>query len=111
MAEEKIDKDIKIYNLLPHMHYRGKDIKFSVISPEGDKTTLVHVPDYNFNWQWIYELETPFVAKKGSTILVEAVFDNSFQNPLNPDPSKELKFGPQSTDEMLYGMFNYTLED
>lgn len=111
IAEEKIDKDIKIYNLLPHMHYRGKDIKFSVISPEGEKTTLVHVPDYNFNWQWIYELETPFVAKKGSTILVEAIFDNSFQNPLNPDPSKDLKFGPQSTDEMLYGMFNYTVED
>jgi hypothetical protein len=93
------------------MHYRGKSIKFSVIFPDGQKYTLVSIPDFNFNWQWFYKLKTPFEAPAGSIIMVEGVFDNSPQNPLNPDPSQDLTFGIQSSDEMLIGFFNYTLED
>ena len=93
------------------MHYRGKSIRFSVIDPAGEKHTLLSVPDYNFNWQWFYQLETPFRAEAGSIILVEGVFDNSVQNPFNPDPSMDVGFGIQSYDEMLIGFFNYTLEE
>lgn len=110
-TSDTLTKDIKIHYIAPHMHYRGKRIKFSVISPEGDKKTLVSVPDFNFNWQWMYKLNEPMSVSKGSIVMVEGVFDNSVQNPLNPDPSKELHFGIQSTDEMLIGFFNYTVED
>ncbi len=108
---DTITRAIKIYYVVPHMHYRGKSITFSVIFPNGERHTLVSIPDFNFNWQWFYKLKTPFEAPAGSIILVEGVFDNSLQNPLNPDPSKELTFGVQSTDEMLIGFFNYTLVD
>ena len=108
---DTITKGINIHYIVPHMHYRGKQIKFSVIHPNGEKETLVSVPDFNFNWQWMYKLENSYFAPKGSVILVEGVYDNSFQNPLNPDPSQELRYGIQSTDEMLIGFFNYTLAD
>ncbi len=108
---DTISRDIHIHFVLPHMHYRGKQIKFSVIKPNGVKETLVSVPDYNFFWQYMYKLKRPYFAPKGSVILVEGVFDNSYQNPFNPDPSKDIEFGIQSTDEMLIGFFNYTLDD
>lgn len=106
---DTISKAIKIHYVAPHMHFRGKDIKFSVIFPSGERHTLISIPDFNFNWQWIYKLEKPFQAPAGSVILVEGTFDNSSQNPLNPDPSQDVTFGIQSTDEMLIGFFNYTL--
>lgn len=108
---DTISRAIKIHYVVPHMHYRGKSIKFSVIFPNGEKHILVSIPDFNFNWQWFYQLKTPFEAPAGSIILVEGVFDNSPQNPLNPDPSQDLTFGIQSSDEMLIGFFNYTLAD
>lgn len=109
-VSDTLNSDITIHNVIPHMHYRGKKINISIVLPSGKKETLVAVPDYNFNWQYIYKLAVPFKAPKGSVLLVEAIFDNSFQNPLNPDPSKELRFGLQSTDEMLIGSINYTID-
>jgi hypothetical protein len=93
------------------MHYRGKSFKMYVRTPEGDTKTIISVPEFNFNWQWLYQLEEPYFIKKGSVLIAEGIYDNSHQNPLNPDPSKDLIFGIQSTDEMLLGMFNYTIED
>ncbi|PKA84603.1 copper type II ascorbate-dependent monooxygenase-like protein [Ulvibacter sp. MAR_2010_11] len=110
-VEEPISRDIKIHYIVPHMHYRGKSITFSVLYPDGSKEMLVSVPDFNFNWQRMYRLKDPKFVPKGSTILVEGIYNNTYQNPFNPDPSKELGFGIQSTDEMLIGFFNYTLED
>jgi hypothetical protein len=79
--------------------------------PDGTEKTLISVADYNFNWQWLYKLKEPVFVPKGSRIRVDGVYDNTYQNPLNPDPTKELTFGIQSTDEMLIGFFNYTIED
>ncbi|PHS64781.1 MAG: hypothetical protein COB12_07640 [Flavobacterium sp.] len=109
-AEDLITENIKIHYIIPHMHYRGKSIKFKVQYPSGNIETLVSLPDYNFNWQWFYKLKKPISIPKGSKIIVEGVFDNTFQNPFNPDPSKKLIYGVQSTDEMLIGFFNYTLD-
>lgn len=109
VAQDTIQRDIYIHNLMPHMHYRGTAIKMSVIKPNGIIIPLVSVPDFNMDWQWLYELKEPIFAPKGSVIIVEGVFDNTVQNPFNPDASKEVRFGIQSTDEMLTGFFNYTL--
>ncbi|WP_432411266.1 redoxin domain-containing protein [Rasiella sp. SM2506] len=111
VAQDTIQRDIYIHSLMPHMHYRGKSIKISVITPDGGSIPLVSVPDFNMDWQWLYELKEPIFAPKGSVIFVEGVFDNTVQNPMNPDASKEIRFGIQSTDEMLTGFFNYTLAD
>ena len=83
----------------------------SVKKPDGTVIPLVSVPDFNMDWQWLYELKAPIFAPKGSLIIVEGTFDNTVQNPFNPDASKEIRFGIQSTDEMLTGFFNYTLAD
>lgn len=108
---DTLTKDIDIHYLVPHMHYRGTSMRMSVIAPSGEQQTLISVPDYNFNWQYLYKLKEPIRVTKGSVILVEGTYDNSWQNPLNPDPSKELHFGIQSTDEMLIGFLNYTLAE
>ena len=109
-VSDTISKDIKIHYLVPHMHYRGKSIKVTAIKPDGSEEVLVSVPDYNFNWQYLYKLKEPAALPKGSIVKVEGIYDNTFQNPFNPDPSQELHYGIQSTDEMLIGFFNYTLD-
>lgn len=108
---DSIQRDIKLHYVVPHMHYRGKSITFSVQYPDGTKETIVSVPDFSFNWQRLYQLKVPKSIPKGSKIIVEGIYDNTYQNPFNPDPEKEVRFGIQSTDEMLIGFFNYTLDD
>ncbi len=108
---DEINRNIKIHYVVPHMHYRGKSIKMIVELPDGSEKTLISVADYNFNWQWLYKLKEPVFVPKSSRIRVDGIYDNTYQNPLNPDPTQELSFGIQSTDEMLIGFFNYTIED
>jgi hypothetical protein len=67
------------------------------------------VPDYNFNWQQNYILKEPLDIPAGSKLIVEGTFDNSYQNPINPDPNVEVSFGRQSYDEMLCAFFSYTI--
>jgi hypothetical protein len=110
-VEDSIHRDITLYYVVPHMHYRGKSITFSVQYPNGIKETIVSVPDFNFNWQRLYQLKEPKFIPKGSKIIVEGVYDNTYQNPFNPDPNEEVTYGIQSADERLIGFFNYTLED
>ncbi len=110
-AVDSIEKDIHIHYVVPHMHYRGKSIKFNVQLPNDSLKTIVSIPDFNFNWQWLYKLKEPIPVPKGSKIIVEGIYDNTYQNQLNPDPTQELHYGIQSTDEMLIGFFNYTIDD
>jgi hypothetical protein len=110
-VEDSIQENIKLHYVVPHMHYRGKSITFSVQYPDGTKETIVSVPDFSFNWQRLYRLKEPKSIPKGSKIIVEGIYDNTYQNPFNPDPEKEVRFGIQSTDEMLIGFFNYTIDD
>lgn len=106
------DHDTTLYALRPHMHYRGKSFKFSVIYPDGKRETLMNVPNYNFAWQPTYRLTEPKFLPAGSRVITDAVFDNSEFNPGNPDPSIVVKGGAQSWDEMFIGYFTYTnLED
>ncbi len=104
---EKIYEDIRIFGFFPHMHYRGKSMKYTLIDPEGKKQTLISIPNYNFNWQRNYYLDKPLDVRKGSKILVEAVFDNSAQNIFNPNPEEAVYYGEQTFDEMMIGFFSY----
>jgi hypothetical protein len=94
-----------LVSLLPHMHLRGKSFEFRVVYPDGRTETLLRVPHYSYNWQLSYYLAYPLPLPPGTTIECTAHFDNSAANILNPDPSKSVRFGPQSWDEMMIGYF------
>jgi hypothetical protein len=94
---------------MPHMHYRGSRASYEARYPGGRRETLLSVPCYRFNWQTLYTLRTPKRVPAGTEILVTGIFDNSRSNPANPDPSKEVRWGLQSWDEMFIGYVLYTV--
>ncbi|HEU4389626.1 MAG TPA: DUF3471 domain-containing protein [Blastocatellia bacterium] len=99
-------RDVELYTYLPHMHVRGKDMKYDVIYPDGRQETLLYIPAYNFNWQLMYRLEKPVLLPKGTKMIVTAHFDNSAANKSNPDPTKTVRFGDPTYDEMMVGYFD-----
>jgi len=102
-AERVMPKPAIIYNMLPHAHFRGKASQFSVVYPDGTEEVLLHVPNYDFNWQTTYELAEPKYIPAGTKIVHTTWWDNSAQNPANPDPTVEVTWGDQSFEEMLFG--------
>ena len=100
-------KDLYITSLNPHMHLRGKDMRFEVTYPDGRKETLLNVPHYNFHWQQIYRTSKPIFIPKGTRMAVVAHFDNSANNSYNPDPSKVVRWGEASEMEMMDGWIEY----
>jgi mono/diheme cytochrome c family protein len=104
-------QDSTILTLTPHMHYRGKDFQYTLTRPDGTKQDLLKVSKYNFGWQTGYEFEKPVSAPKGSRIDCVAHWDNSTNNPNNPDPTKDISFGPQSYDEMMIGFVDYIVDE
>ncbi|MBO93293.1 MAG: hypothetical protein CMI32_00135 [Opitutales bacterium] len=88
---------------MPHMHLRGKAFKYELLKQNGERETLLEVPRYDFNWQLRYELKEPRSLPSGSRIEVTGVFDNSSENPANPDPNRIVRWGDQSDEEMLIG--------
>ena len=100
-------KEIMLYGLRPHMHYRGKYMRMSVEFPDGTLEDLINVPDYNFAWQPTYRLSEPILLPSGSRVIIDGAFDNSIHNLGNPDPSTWVRGGAQSWDEMFIGYFSY----
>lgn len=100
-------QDSYLSTLTPHMHLRGKTIKYTAVFPDGSERMLLNVPKYDFNWQWRYILDEPLLMPKGSVLKVAAVYDNSTANPHNPDPDAWVTFGEETGDEMLVGAFEY----
>ena len=100
-------RDVELLTFLPHMHVRGKDMKYEAIYPDGRRETVLFVPNYDFNWQTLYKLEKPLSLPKGTKMLVTAHYDNSAKNKYNPDPSKTVRFGDPTYDEMMVGYFDY----
>ena len=95
-------------NLFPHMHTRGQAFKYEVIGATGkDTTTILDVPNYNFNWQTYYAFKKPLEIAAGAKLRVTAKYNNSTDNPFNPDPSKTVRFGEQTFEEMMIGYFDY----
>ena len=101
-----LQADSKLVDLLPHMHFRGKDFIYTVTYPSGETETLLSVPHYDFNWQLTYELTQQKVLPKGTVIDCVAHYDNSANNKFNPDPTKEVHYGEQTWEEMMFGFFD-----
>jgi hypothetical protein len=92
---------VELVFLQPHMHLRGKDMTVKLTLPNGESQTVLSVPNFNFSWQVIYYLAQPLPLPKGTRVEVTAHWDNSANNPYNPDPNKAVRWGTQSWDEML----------
>ena len=104
------EEDITIWSFSPHMHLRGKDYLYRAVYPDGRSEILLSVPNYDFGWQVYYYPKTPIRIPKGTKIETVAHFDNSTKNPQNPDPSKAVRFGEQTWEEMMNGFFDYTVD-
>ncbi len=100
-------RDGTIYEMSPHMHYRGKWFRFEAVYPDNRRETLLNVPFYRFDWQTLYRLAEPRRVPAGTRIVVTGAWDNSSKNPFNPDPAASVTFGEQSWEEMFIGYFNW----
>ena len=105
-ASFEVRRDVKLASLHPHMHMRGKDFEYRLVFPNGETRTILRVPAYNWRWQLWYNLAEPIALPTGTKIECTAHFDNSPNNPENPDPTKAVIWGQQSWDEMMVGFFN-----
>jgi hypothetical protein len=110
-ARAPVPRDVMVLALMPHMHLRGKAFKFEAIYDDGRREVMLDVPRYDFDWQLRYEYREPLRLAKGSFIRATGRFDNSEDNPRNPDPLVTVRFGPQTTDEMMSGLIEYYLAD
>ena len=106
----KLQRDTLVMTLTPHMHVRGKDMIYIAHYPDGTSETLLSVPKYDFNWQITYELAKPKVLPKGTEVEVIAHYDNSASNKYNPDPSKDVRWGDQTWEEMMIGFFGVVVD-
>lgn len=100
-------EDVTLTGLQPHMHYRGKSMRFTAYYPDGREEVLLSTPRYRFNWQRIYSLREPKKIPAGTKIVLDGVYDNSRQNLRNPDPGQAVVYGPGSGAEMFTGVLFY----
>jgi mono/diheme cytochrome c family protein len=107
VAALPVPKAVQLLSMNPHMHVRGKAFRFELILPGGETKTLLDVPRYDFNWQTGYRYAEPPTLPAGSRIKCTAWYDNSSKNPANPAPDKLVKWGPQTSDEMMLGYVEY----
>ena len=109
-AQVRIPADARILAFMPHMHVRGKAYRYELEPADGGgRRTLLNIPAYDFNWQLRYELREPLAVEPGATLHGTAWYDNSAGNPANPDPTKTVRWGPQTVDEMMLGYIEYYL--
>jgi peroxiredoxin len=101
-------EDALLLGLFPHMHLRGKSFEYRVVLPDGKSDVLLSVPHWDFGWQSNYHLAEPLKLPAGSRIECTAHFDNSADNPNNPDPKKVVTWGDQTWEEMMIGFVDYS---
>jgi mono/diheme cytochrome c family protein len=111
VACQTIPRDIQVINYMPHMHLRGKDMKYELVYPDGKRETLLWVPKFSFNWQAVYWLKQPLNIPKGTKFIATAHFDNSTKNKYNPDPKKDVRWGDPTYDEMMIGWMDITIDN
>lgn len=103
----EFEQDKLLLSFTPHMHYRGKDVTYEVIRPNGKREMLLSVPKYDFNWQLVYRLKEPVLVEKGSRMVVTVHYDNSPNNKANPDSSQTIRWGDKSEEEMMTSWIEY----
>jgi mono/diheme cytochrome c family protein len=105
-----VTEDITLYYMSPHMHLRGKSLKWVVTYPDGHDQVILNVPKFDFNWQFNYELEEPLHIPAGSKIVGIGVYDNSAKNRYNPAPHLPVYWSEQSWDEMYQAFTEYSVD-
>jgi hypothetical protein len=108
--EAEFLQDAELVSMFPHMHLRGKDMTYQLTFPNGETTTLLSVPRYDFNWQMGYDLVEPVKIPKGTRMKVTAHFDNSVNNKFNPDPNQTVYYGDMTWEEMMFPFFSVTVD-
>ncbi len=105
-----LPNDATLLSLFPHMHLRGKWFEYAITPPGGERTTLLKVNNYDFYWQMTYRLAEPMRLPANTKIEAIASYDNSRNNPRNPDPELAVRYGHQSSDEMMVGFFDVAVD-
>ena len=105
-----LPNDALLISMFPHMHLRGKAFEYRIDGGNGRMETLLKVNHYDFNWQLNYRLAEPRPIRTGTRLVCEGYFDNSANNPRNPDPGAEVRFGEQSWEEMMIGFFDVAVD-
>jgi hypothetical protein len=105
-----VTEPITLFGFTPHMHLRGKDMRWILTLPDGREETLLNIPKYDFNWQTYYELAEPRKIPVGSTITSVAHYDNTPSNKYNPAPDKDVFWSEQSWDEMFLPYVTFTID-
>lgn len=100
-----------VYSFMPHMHLRGKDFIYRAVFPDGTTKILLSVPKYDFSWQTYYVAKEPIAVPKGTRIECTAHFDNSTNNKANPDPTKIVRWGDQTWEEMMIGWMSFVYDN
>jgi hypothetical protein len=101
-AYVEFPNDALLYSAFPHAHYRAYSSDLWLYTPDGKKTLILSLPRYDFNWQRSYDFAEPIKIPAGSKLVAHYVYDNSKRNPANPDPNREITWGEQSWEEMLF---------
>ncbi len=109
-AEMTINRDVTLYSILPHTHVRGKRWSYEAIYPDGRTETLLSVPHYDFDWQTDYIYKEPVKIPKGTKIHATAWYDNSPANKSNPDPTKDVWWGDQTWEEMMFTGLTFSVD-
>ncbi|MQA90243.1 MAG: hypothetical protein GEU90_08410 [Gemmatimonas sp.] len=105
--EFPFEEDTYILSVTPHMHYRGKQAKYELVYPDGRTELLLWVPEYDFEWQRMYVFKDPPIAPAGSKLVWTPTWDNSSDNPGNPDPTVDVPYGEPTVMEMGNGWLDY----
>ncbi|MGI9250590.1 MAG: redoxin domain-containing protein [Pseudohongiellaceae bacterium] len=111
VASKTFHTDSYLTMLGPHMHYRGYDANFVLRFPDGREQEVLNVPNYQFNWQKTYDFKEPMFLPAGTELVFRGTFDNTENNPFNPDASQTLSWGEQTWQEMFFGFFRYVEAD
>jgi hypothetical protein len=107
-AEATFLQEVELVFMMPHMHFRGKDMRYTLEYPDGRKQIVLSVPHYDFNWQLGYD--TNIHVPKGTKLVIEAHFDNSVNNKFNPNPNKTVYYGTMTWEEMMFPFFGVVVD-
>jgi thiol-disulfide isomerase/thioredoxin len=102
-------RDATLISMSPHMHVRGKSFRYELLRADGERETILDIPEYDFNWQTNYVVADPLKLRAGDRVLCTAAFDNSAKNLNNPDPTKTVRWGDQTWEEMMIGYYHYAV--
>ena len=109
-ARGTLPNDATLLSFFPHMHLRGKQFEYNIVHQDKSIEPLLRV-HYHFHWQMSYRLAEPLRLKAGTELQAVARFDNSRENPHNPDPEATVRWGEQTDEEMMVGFFDVAVDE